>query len=263
MLRAPPATTTTSACAVWRSPPLVDVFHADGTCVFDQHALDYRLRTQLEPAMGQGVVDVRVHRRLAGVRRTALETGAAAHAVLVRVRPHRLELDAQRAEAGLDRVHALRPVRPLADAEHLLDPVVVGLKIGRFKRRARVVREPGGGMPLGDVALVGAQGHLRVDRRRAAHAASGEERDDVAVGERRQAQRPPDVVVRVSLPAHEVRGGAVGPASSNRTSRPRWASSPATTPPPAPDPTTTTSNRSFMRPPGTTSPCSASSRAES
>ena len=65
-------------------------------------------------------------------------------------------------------------------------------------------------MPLGDVALVGAQGHLRVDRRRAAHAASGEKRDDVAVGERRQAQRPPDVVVRVSLPAHEVRGGAVG-----------------------------------------------------
>ena len=113
---------------------------------------------------------------------------------------HRLELQAERTEAGLDRVHALQPVGPLAHAEHVLHAVVVRLEVGRRERLAVLVRQSGRRMPLGDVVLLGAQRHLAVDGGRAADAASCEEGDDVAVGKRRQTQRPPDVVIRSALP---------------------------------------------------------------
>src|SRR5207253_8798714 len=51
----------------------VRVLDARRATVLDQHALDGGVRAQLERAAGERVRDVRVHRRLAGVRRTALE----------------------------------------------------------------------------------------------------------------------------------------------------------------------------------------------
>jgi hypothetical protein len=175
VLSAPPATTTAPAWTTCRSP-----------AVLDQHALDGGVGAQLERAARERVGDVGVHRRLAGVRGAALQTGAALLAVGVGVRVHRLERRAELAEGRLDGVHALRPVGSLAHAEHLLDAVVVGREVGGAERLAAVVREPGGGVPLREVVPVRAQRHLRVDRRRAADAAPGEQRDDVAVRERRE-----------------------------------------------------------------------------
>ena len=57
----------------------------------------------------------------------------------------------------------------------------------------------------GDVALVHAQRHLRVDRRRAADAAAGEECERLAARELREAERPEEVVGRLRLEAREVR----------------------------------------------------------
>ena len=70
-------------------------------------------------------------------------------------------------------------------------PARPGRSTGRGRRRANgspssFVR-PVAGVPLRDVALVRAQRDLRVDRRRAADAAAGEERDDVAVRQVREA----------------------------------------------------------------------------
>src|SRR6185503_21195609 len=103
---------------------------------------------------------------------------------------NRLELGAKRVEARLDGVHALFPVRPFADTEHLLDTGVVRLEIGDRERIAAVVRQTRGRVPLGDVALVCAEGDLRVDRRRAAHTAASEERDELTARKRREPQRP-------------------------------------------------------------------------
>ena len=187
----------------------VDVLDPGRGAVLDQHALDRRVGAELEQAARPRVVDVGVHRRLAGVRRAALEARAAAHAVRVRVGGDGLELDAEGAEAGLDRADALRPVGALADAEHLLDPVVVRLEVGGGEGLAALVREPARRVPLRDVALVGAQRDLRVDRGRAADAAAGEQGEHLAVGKRREPQRPPHVVRRLRLPADEVRGREV------------------------------------------------------
>ena len=89
---------------------------------------------------------------------------------------HRLERRAERAEGGLDRAHALAPVGPLADAEPLLDPVVVRIEVGRAERRAARADEPARLVPLGVVLRVRAQRDLRVDRGRAADAAPAEQR---------------------------------------------------------------------------------------
>ena len=97
----------------------------------------------------------------------------------------------------------------LADAEPLLDLRVVRLEIGDGERPRAVRGQPGLGMPLGDVPLVRPQRDLRVDRRRPADTAAGEERDDVAVRQRPEAERPPERVVRLRLPAVEVDRGQV------------------------------------------------------
>ena len=204
MFSAPPATTTVSARIV--SPPGLDARRA---AALDDDAIDRRVRAHLEQPSRPRVGDVRVPRGLAGVRRAALQARAAVHAVAVRVRGHRLELVAERLEPPLERVDALLPVVPLADAEPLLDPGVVRLEVGDRERPRAVRGEPGLGVPLGDVLLVRAQRDLRVDRRRPADAAAGEERDDVAVGERPEAERPPERVVRLRLPAVEVDRGQV------------------------------------------------------
>src|SRR5581483_2661740 len=116
---------------------------------------------------------------------------------------------AERAEAAVDRVHAGLPVAPLADAEALLDPLVVRLQVGDRERRRAVARQPRLRVPLRDVPLVRPQGDLRVDRRRPADAAPGEERDGVAVGEEAEPDRPPELVRRLRLPAVEVDRGQV------------------------------------------------------
>ena len=190
----------------------VDVLDAFRLPVLHDDPLDRGLGAQLEPPGRPGVVDVGVHRRLAGVRRAALQAGAAAHAVRVRVRVHGLEMRAERAEAGLDRVDALAPVRSNADAEPLLDAFVVRAEVAtRRTARRRQPTSTARLVPLRVVVVVDAQRDLRVDRRRPADAPGGEERDDPAGAavDRREPQRPPEVVVRLRLPAREVGGGAV------------------------------------------------------
>ena len=250
MFSVPAATTTAPASTRAGRSVAVDVLDARRLAVLDHDPLDARVGAQLEPAGRPGVVDVRVERRLARVRRAALEARAAAHAVRVGVRAHRLELGAERAEAGLDGAHALRPVGALADAEPLLDAVVVRVEVGRAERRAARADEPARLVPLGAVLRVRAQRHLRVDRRRAADAAAAEQPDRAAGAavDQREPDRPPEIVRRLRLPAREVgaRSGAGRPRAAARC-RPRSASSPATTPPPAPEPTTTTSKRSLIR----------------
>ena len=63
----------------------------------------------------------------------------------------------------------------------LLDAVVVRLEVRDRERLARRRSSARRRMPLGDVALVRAERDLRVDRRRAADAAAGEEGDELAV----------------------------------------------------------------------------------
>ncbi len=152
---------------------------------------------ELEPARRPGVVNVGVERRLARVGRAALEARAAAHAVRVGVRPHRLELRAERAEAGLDGADALRPVGSLADPESLLHLVVV---------RIEVDDEPARLVPLRQVLRVRAQRDLRVDRGRATDAATGDQPDRTAGAavDQREPDRPPEIVRRLRLPPREV-----------------------------------------------------------
>ena len=194
-----------------KRPVAVGVLDAPGLTLLDDDPLHGRLGAQLELAGRPGVVDVRVHGRLARVGRAALEARAAAHAVRVRVRVHRLEVGAERAEPGLDRVDALAPVRPHADAEPPLDAVVVRLEVRRAERQAARADEPARLVPLREVVFAGAQRHLRVDRGRPADAPGGQERDDAAGAavDRREPQRPPEVVVRLRLPTREVGRGAV------------------------------------------------------
>ena len=126
---------------------------------------------------------------------------------------HGLEVRAEGAEARLDRVDALAPVRADPDAEPPLDTVVVRIEVGRAERRAARADEPARVVPLRVVLVARPQRDLRVDRRRAADAPRREERDEPsgAAVDRREPERPPEVVVGLRLPAREVRGGAVGP----------------------------------------------------
>ena len=118
-------------------------------------------------------------------------------------------------------------------------------------------------MPLRDVALVRTEGDLRVDRRRAPDAARGEEGDELTVLERREAERPEEVVGGLRLEAREVVGAEVRSALDEQDVAARCASSPAITPPPAPEPTTTTSYAFLTRSPATTSPSLGASPAAS
>ena len=182
----------------------VDVLDALRLAVLDQDPVDARVGAQLEPARRPGVVDVGVERRLARVRRAALEAGAAAHAVRVGVGAHRLQLRAESAEARLDGAHALPPIRSLADAEPLLHLVVVWIEVDD---------EPARLVPLGQVLRVRPQRHLRVDRGRAADTATGDQPDGPAGAavDQGEPDRPPEIVRRLRLPAREVGGGLVRP----------------------------------------------------
>ena len=184
----------------------VDVLDARRLAVLDHDPLDARVGAQLEPARRPGVVDVRVERRLAGVRRAALEAGAAAHAVRVGVRAHRLERRAERAEAGLDGAHALRQSVRSRTPSRCLHAVVVRIEVGRAERRAARADEPARLVPLREVLRVRAQRDLRVDRRRAADAAAAEQPDRAAGAavDQREPDRPPEIVRRLCLPAREV-----------------------------------------------------------
>ena len=208
MFSVPAATTTAPASTRRAAPSTVDVLDARRLAVLDQHALDARVGAQLELARRPRVVDVGVQRRLAGVRRAALEARAAAHAVRVGVRPNRLERRTELAERRFHRPHALAPVGALADAEPLLDAVVVRRR-GRIELNSQTARL----FPLRVVLCVRAERHLRVDRRRAADAAPAEQRHCAARAavDQREADRPPEVVLRLRLPAREVGGGLVRP----------------------------------------------------
>ena len=200
-----PAATTTAPASTRLTVPSPSTYSTPAASpVFDQNPLDARVGAQLEPAGRPGVVDVGVERRLARVRRAALEAGAAAHAVRVGVRLHRRQLRAERAEAGLDSADALRPVGPLADAEPPLHLLVV---------RIEVDDEPARLLPLRQVLRVRTQRHLRVDRGRAADTATGDQSDRTAGSavDQREPDRPPEIVRRLRLPAREVGRGLVRP----------------------------------------------------
>ena len=186
-----------------------DELDARRLAALDDHALDRRVGAELEDPARQRVGDVRVHRRLAGIRRAALDARPAARAVRVGVRVDRLELGPERTEARHDRVNALLPVRALSDAEHPLDVLVVRGEVRDGERGAPVARQAARRMPLRDVALVRAEGDLRVDRRRAPDAARGEKGDELTVLERREAERPEEVVGCLRLEAREVVGAEV------------------------------------------------------
>ncbi len=140
-----------------------------------------------------------------------MDAGSTARAIRVRIRVDGLELRAEGAKAGFDRVHALLPVAPLADPERPLHDVVVRLEVGDGERRAPVAGQTRRRVPLRDVALVGAEGDLRVDRRRSADAAPGDERHELAARLRGEPERPEEIVRRLRLPAHEVRRAVVRP----------------------------------------------------
>ena len=106
---------------------------------------------------------------------------------------------------------ALLPVGALTHTEARLDPVVVRVEVGGAEGAPAGPDDPACGVPLGVVVVGDAKRDLRVHRRRAADAAGTEERDDAAGApvDRREADRPPEVVVRLRLPAGEVGGRAV------------------------------------------------------
>ena len=211
--------------------------------------------------------DVRVQRRLAGVRRAALQAGPALHAVLVGVGDDGLEARAHRVEPARDHARVLGPVGRSRIPRTSLDAVVVRVEVAG----AEAARPPSLTGPLASCHLSyswgRAQRDLRVDRRAAADAAAGEQRDDAAArvaGGHRHPDRPPDVVHRVGLPAGEVRGGPVrADLEEHDVAALRCASSPATTPPPAPSRSTRRRSARLMRPPpGTTSPCPCAGQRE-
>jgi hypothetical protein len=189
--------------------PLSAGFDAHGTAVLDEHPVDRCLCPHLEQPARPCIGDPGVPGRLAGVRRTALEAGAAVHAVPVRVGHDRLERVAERLHPALDRMHARLPVRPLADPEPLLDAHVVRLEIRRQEGPHAVRGQAALAVPLGHVLLVRAQGDLRIDGGRPADAAAGEERDHVAVRKGPEPERPPEGVIRLRLPAVEIDRGQV------------------------------------------------------
>jgi len=166
-------------------------------------------------------MDVDIHGVLAGVRRAALQAGAAAHAVRVGVGHDRLELDAHRLKAGLDRADALLPVRALAHAEARLDPLEVFGHVGGAERVAVLADEAARGVPLGVVLIGRAQRYLRVDRGRAADAAAADDGERRRAGGRRldKRRRVPDVVVGVGLPTGEVGGRAMGAGLERKHAR--------------------------------------------
>ena len=82
---APAATTTTSAAdhvhAAVRPEYSTPVASGPAAAILDHHTAHIAVGPQLEPALSPRRMDVGVHRRLAGVRRAALQARAAAHAV--------------------------------------------------------------------------------------------------------------------------------------------------------------------------------------
>ena len=263
VLSVPAATTTTPASTRWLAPSAstYSTPRASPSSITTRSTFAPARNSRLP--VDPGVVDVGVERRLAGVRRATLQARAAAHAVRVGIGAHRLEMRAERAKARLDRVHALLPIGALTHAEAGLDPVVVRVEVGGAEGAPAGSDEPARGVPLGVVVVGDAERDLRVHRRRATDAAGTEHRDDPpsAAVDRGKADRPPEVVIRLRLPAGEVCRRAVRAALEEQDRATTVGEFPATTPPPAPDPTTTTSNRSVMRSQGTTSPWRAGSRA--
>ena len=186
--------------------------------ILDQHPLDERVRPQRQRAREHVALDVGVHRRLAGVRGAALQARAALLAVLVHVGPDRLERRANGLEAPLGGLHATFEVpvgRAVPHAQVGLDAVVVGVEVGARDGLAALVAQPGGRVPLVELPLGRSERHLRVDRRAASDAPAADQHDrtrggrDTIPRREREPQRPPVVVARPALPAHEVGGDVV------------------------------------------------------
>src|ERR1700733_1123335 len=176
----------------------------------DEDLLHERVRAYGQGARQPVALDVGVHRRLAGVGRAPLQARPALLAVLVDVGADRLERGAHGFKALLRRLDARFEV-PIGGAvaypEVALDPVVVRIEVLGRDRVAGGVGEPGGRVPLVELALRGAQGDLGVDRGAApdALAADHHDRPDGRVaGREREVERPPVVVGGAALPAGEV-----------------------------------------------------------
>ena len=188
-----PAATTTDAGAHRRAgrPRFVDVLDARRLgAVRDprQHALDRRVRAQLEDprasacAMYVFIVDLPAFVGQPWMHEPQLVQFASVYEC------DRLEPGAERTETGLHGVDALRPVGPLADPEHALDAVVVRVEVGDDERLAPArssARWPR--CHFATSRSCARNANLRVDRRRSANAAAGEESHQLAVRERRAA----------------------------------------------------------------------------
>ena len=109
--------------------------------------------------------------------------------------------------AGLDRAHALPPVAALANAEPLLDPVVVRVEVGRAERRApasRRSRSPRATWRSPSSCARSATFVLIVVVPPTQRPPSSGDRAAGAAVDQREADRPPEVVRRLRLPAREV-----------------------------------------------------------
>ena len=184
---------------------------AASAAILDRHPAHVAIGAQLQPVLDPRRMDVGVERGLARVGRAALQAGAAAHAVRVRVRHHGLELGPERLEPRHHGPDALLPVGALAHAQSLLHLLQVRQQIRLGERLAEFVGESRGLVPLLVVLLTGAQRHLGVDRGRAAHAAAPEQDQRRLVGRGRfgERRRPPQLVVGPRLPAHVIGGRLV------------------------------------------------------
>ena len=255
VLSAPAATTTAPACTVRRSPASSTYSTPVASEPSVSTPLDRGVRAQLQDPAGQRVRDVRVHRRLAGVRGAALDAGAAARAVRIRVRVDGLELGAERAKA---RPRPCTRSSPSRSARERRAPAPRGRSTARDRRR-RTARSRRSSVPIAGCHFATSRSWARKatfvlivvvppTQRPATNVTSS----PFGRGAKRSGQKRSCA----AFDSQRVKSAArrCGPHSSSSTSRPRCASSPAMTPPPAPDPTTTTSNRSFTRSPGTTSP---------
>jgi hypothetical protein len=193
----------------------VDVLDArrlgPASAVLDHDPLDVRVRSQRQRSGREGALDVGVRRGLARVGRAALQARPALTAVLVGVHRHRLKRGPDGVKPALGGLHAPLgvPIGSQPDAKVALDTVVVRVEVGARDRLAALVAQPGGRVPLIELALARAKCHLGVDRGAAADAAAADQDDRTESGiadRERESNRPPEVVGGSRLPPDELLG---------------------------------------------------------
>ena len=131
----PAATTTAPASTRWSAPSRSTYSTPSRLAVLDHDPLDARVRAQLEPARCASASSMYVFcvDLPAFVGQPCRHEPQPMQFASVYERTGSSGAPSAR-NAGLDRVHALAPVGPLAHAEPLLDAVVVRVEVGRAER---------------------------------------------------------------------------------------------------------------------------------